>query len=163
MKDFTQPIKILFLLVFLVAGASSFSQHRSANQQGRERIEVAKTTFLSRQMKLTPEEARRFWPIYDQYQEALRGLEEDRQTAIQNIGEGLEGMNDDEINAMIDARIRHAETALAARKKMIANLREFLPPRKIAILLRAENQFNRELQERMMERRNGRRLPGSDR
>lgn len=162
MKDFTPPIKILFLLVFIVAGGNSFSQHRPAAQQGRERIEVVKTTFLSRQMKLTPEEARSFWPVYDQYQETVRGLEEDRQTALQNIGEGLERMNDDEINAMIDARISHAETALAARKKMIADLREFLPPRKIAIFLRAENQFNRELKERMMERRNGRRLPGSD-
>ena len=162
MKNFTQPIKILFLLVFIVAGGNSFSQHRPAAQQGRERIEVVKTTFLSRQMKLTPEEARIFWPVYDQYQEAVKELEEDRHSALQNIGEGLEEMNEDEINAMIDARIRHAETALAARKKMIADLREFLPPRKIAIFLRAENQFNRKLQERMMERRGGRPQPEFD-
>lgn len=153
MKYFTQLIKVFLLLALMLITVISFSQRPKGFQQGRERIEVVKSTFLSRQMKLTPEEARLFWPVYDQYQETVRGLEEDRRKAMQRMAGGLEGMNNEEINAMIDARINHAETALSARKKMIAELREFLEPKRIAIFLRAENQFNKQLQERIMDRR----------
>jgi hypothetical protein len=162
MKTVMQLMKPLLVLAFIVLVEPGFSQRRPEPPQGRERIEVAKTTYLSRQMKLSPEEARQFWPVYDQYQEAVKALEDDRRKALQSMGEGLDNMNDDEINAMIDARIHHAELALAARKKMIAALREFLSPRKIAIFLRAENQFNRLLQKRLMERRNERLNPGFD-
>jgi Spy/CpxP family protein refolding chaperone len=162
MKHFSQIINILILAVLFFTAEPCFAQRRPLPTEGRERIEVIKTTYLSRQMKLTPAQARLFWPAYDQYQEVVRSLEDNRRNAMHNMAEGLEKMSDDEINAMIDARINHAETALAARKKMIAELREFLPPRKIALFLRAEHQFNHELQKRIIERRNERLERGWD-
>ena len=146
-------MKALLISVLLIAYFHGYSQRRQAPAQARERIEVAKTTFLSRQMKLTPDEARLFWPVYDQYQEKMSELEDDRRQAMDNIVEGLAGMSDKEINEIIDARIRHAELALMARKKLISDLREILPPAKIVIFLRAEQQFNREIQQRISERR----------
>jgi hypothetical protein len=143
----------LFLLALMIISSLQLSaQRRQAPPQGRERLEVAKTTWLSRQMSLTPEEARLFWPVYDKYEAAMQDVREDRREAFDNFGEGIENMSDAEINAMIDARIKQAEMALNARKTMIEELREFLPPRKIAIFLRAEQQFNRQLQERLMQR-----------
>ncbi|MBE0662101.1 MAG: hypothetical protein IH597_06500 [Bacteroidales bacterium] len=162
MKKFTQSLMVVPVLMIVIASHALFAQQRPGLQQGRERLEVAKTTFLSRQMKLTPEEARLFWPVYDQYQEALSQLKDERLEAFQSIAEGLENKSDQEINAMIDERLLHAEKALAARKKLVRDLREFLPPIKIAVFFRAEQQFNRELQQRMIERRNGRRPPGPD-
>lgn len=163
MNKFTQSLIVLLILVLAMVFHTLYAQQRPGLQQGRERLEVAKTTFLSRQMKLTPEEARLFWPVYDQYQEALSQLKDERLEAFQNIAEGLENKSDQEINTMIDERLLHAEKALAARKKLVRDLREFLPPIKIAVFFRAEQQFNRELQQRMIERRNGRRPQGSDR
>ncbi|HHN48474.1 MAG TPA: hypothetical protein ENN08_06040 [Bacteroidales bacterium] len=152
MKDFQQIIRMLIITVLFISAEPCFAQRRPLPPEGREHIEVIKTTYLTRQMKLTPEEARLFWPVYDQYQEVERSLEENRRKAMHNMAEGIEKMSDDEINTMIDARINHAENALSARKKMISELREFLPPRKIALFLRAEHQFNHELQKRMIER-----------
>jgi hypothetical protein len=162
MNKFTTSIMIFLMFVPAMTVSILYAQQRPGPKQGRERLEVAKTTFLSRQMKLTPEEARLFWPVYDQYQESLSQLKDERLEAFQDIAEGLENKSDQEINALIDERLLHAEKALAARKKLVKDLREFLPPIKIAVFFRAEQQFNRELQQRMMERRNGRRLQGSE-
>lgn len=160
MKKLTQSLMALLVLLLAMGSQILYAQQRPGQQQGRERLEVAKTTFLSRQMKLTPEEARLFWPVYDQYQEALGQLKDERLEAFQNIAEGLENKSDQKINAMIDERLLHAEKALEARKKLVRDLREFLPPIKIAVFFRAEQQFNRELQQRMIERRNDRSRPG---
>lgn len=154
MTKFTHSIGVLLLLSLIFSVQSAMAQRRPDLPQGWEKLEVAKTTFLSRRIKLTPEEARLFWPVYDKYQEALTELRYDRQKVfLQYLGEKLDGKSDQEINAMIDADISHAEHVLAARKILIWDLRAFLPPRKIAIFLRAEREFNRELQKRLIERR----------
>lgn len=146
LKFIFKNFAVFILTTFLV---QVYAQQRPAHMPDREKIEVAKTTFLSRQMRLTPEEARLFWPVYDQYQEAIMELREDRHETLQNLEEGLDNMSDSQINATIDAHMLHAEKTLAARKRMITSFREFLPPRKIAIFLRAEKKFNQELQQRL--------------
>jgi len=62
-------------------------------------------------------------------------------------------MTDEEINALIDARLKQAETALEERKKLITALREVLPPRKVAMFLMAEHRFTDELRKRVQEGR----------
>lgn len=162
MKKLNQITRVLLIFALLVAWLNGYSQRRSGPPPGRERIEVIKTTYLSRQMKLKPEEARMFWPVYDQYQEKMMEVEEDRMNNQQKFREGLDKLSDEEVNAMIDSHLRHAEYALNARKNMITDLRKILTPHKIAVFLRAEQQFRREMQHRVMERRREHQEPGLD-
>lgn len=131
----------------------SIAQGIDDQQPGRERLEVAKITFISRQLKLTPQEARLFWPVYDEYQEQMKIIRHQRAESFSFIGDGLENLSDNQINEIIDTRLRNAEMALEAKKKLITDLRDFLPPRRILIFLRAEQQFNNELQQRVANRR----------
>lgn len=147
---FAQKLVTGFLLMMLTF---SLSAQPGVGMQQRERIEMIKTRFLTRQMELTKEEARQFWPVYDTYQADMLKLKADRDDWIPKSPEAFDRMNDDEINALIDARMSQAEKAVQARKTLIEELREFLPPRKIAIFLRAEQQFTKELQQRIKEQR----------
>lgn len=142
---------IIFLLVMLMDFTVNAQQRTPS--QGRERIEAAKTAYLSRHIKLTSGEARQFWPVYDQYQEEMAQVRMNRKEVLHHEDSELESMSESEINALIDSRIAQAEKALAARKKMIESLRQFLPPIKIARFLRAEHQFNEELQQRLKNRK----------
>lgn len=162
MKNLNQMLKVLLSATLVVAWLHGYTQRRPGPPPGRERIEVIKTTYLSRQMKLTPEEARLFWPVYDQYQEKIMEVEEDRMKTQQKFREGLDYLSDEEVNAMIDSYLRHSEYALNARKNMISDLQKILTPHKIAVFLRAEQQFRREMQHRVMERRRERPEPGLD-
>lgn len=151
--------QILFT-VFLTSILTSFlSAQPGVGMQQRERIEMVKTRFLTRQMEMTKEEARQFWPVYDTYQAEMSKLKSDRNDWIPKSPEAFDQMNDDEINALIDARMSQAEKAVQARKTLVQELRGFLTPRKIAIFLRAEQQFNKELQQRIKEQR-GQDVPG---
>lgn len=147
---------VTFLLGMIITQALQpvMAQPAERLEPHRERIEAVRTRFFTRQMQLTPKEARLFWPLYDEYlakQEALRGQ---RSEWTPESPEAFDSMTDDEINAMIDARMQQAETALQDRKKLISDLREVLPPRKVALFLRAEHRFTMELRQRVQERRN---------
>jgi len=94
-----------------------------------------------------------FWPIYDTYMAEQEKLRMQRDERTPESIEAFAAMTDEEINALIDARLKQAETALEERKKLINELREVLPPRKVAMFLRAEHRFTDELRKRIQDRR----------
>jgi hypothetical protein len=95
----------------------------SLSAQDGKRLQSVKIGYLTRQMNLTPEEAQRFWPVYNKY-------------------------SDDLIVATIDARksnkseIELEETILNIRKRYNTEFIKVLPPGKVDIFWRAEKQFS---------------------
>ncbi|MBE0640185.1 MAG: hypothetical protein IH598_16850 [Bacteroidales bacterium] len=153
--------KSLIVFIFLfITGILSAQPGPGPRQQ--EKIELIKTRYLTRQMQLTSAEARVFWPVYDKYQAKLDQLKKDREDWVPDSPDAFDTMNDTQIDALIDGRLAHAEAALDARKDLIKDLREILPPRKVAIFLRAEQQFAKELRDRIQEKRGQQSPPDSD-
>jgi hypothetical protein len=68
-------------------------------------------------------------------------------------------LSDEQINMVIDSRPSQAEIALNARKTFITAIRKELAPMKVALFFRAEDQFQRELLEKMNEKRENRTMP----
>jgi hypothetical protein len=141
-------ILVLFGLVLTTSSLTLLAQERILGGPQKQKIETVKIAFFSRQMHLTPEEAKVFWPLYDEYQIVMDAQKRNRRQQLEEIREGSEKMNDDQINAIIDGRLEQAENALNARKQFIQAIRKELPPKKVLAYFRAEEQFQRELAER---------------
>jgi Spy/CpxP family protein refolding chaperone len=156
MKNTTQILGLALMITFTLMTNSINAQPPSHIEDGREHIEAMKTAFLTRKMQLTKEEAREFWPVYDKYQEKMLPLIQERRTKSGSMIEILATMKDEEINDLIDERLSNAEQILALRKQQINDLRKILPPSKIFIFIEAEQQFNRELQQRINQRKDDR-------
>jgi hypothetical protein len=62
-------IFISFLFLFIVGFANAQSAHAdpAPDNQKMQNIEALKIAFISRQLQLTPDEAEKFWPVYNQY------------------------------------------------------------------------------------------------
>jgi hypothetical protein len=67
-----------YLLIYLILLLFSQLQaqppkpgHRGNDPERREQIESMKIAFLTKRLDLTPEEAKKFWPVYNQYSEEL--------------------------------------------------------------------------------------------
>ncbi len=151
--------KTLFRFAFILMSFALLLHTAEAQRPGdrlpaRERIETARIAFFTRHMKLSPEESKLFWPVYDQYEENLQALRQQRTDELFNMEADFSRMTDKEINELIDSRLAQAEQAILLRKKLVQELRQIMLPRKIALFLRAEQQFNLELQRRLAERKN---------
>lgn len=48
-----------------------------AQEQRGERIEALKVAFLTRQLQLTPDEAQKFWPVYNVYDNEMKNMIKD--------------------------------------------------------------------------------------
>jgi hypothetical protein len=109
--------------------------------QDGHRIEALKIAYITKRLDLSPEEAQKFWPIYNLYAEDLKKA---RQDAIRN--------NKTEIE--LD------ESTLNIRKKYSAQFSQAISPQKVNIFFKSEKEFGNFVQEEMKRRqlKNQRRL-----
>lgn len=136
--------KLLSILLFFVA-ISTYAQPRF--KQKREQIKALKVAYLTDELQLTPDEAAKFWPLYNAFDDKQQELKHDKMRSY------MERFNDGEVDKMSDAtatnflnQMENTEDEMyALRKKFIANLKNVISPIKIIKLKKAEEGFNRKL------------------
>jgi hypothetical protein len=148
------PKIVLFYLLTLWSTLPAIAQGPPTNV--RERVEAAKVGFITREVKLSPDEAKVFWPVYEAFHAELRSVENDpmdrdRREAITDDAEALKVLKSMEATA---------EKREAIRKKYQKKFLEILPAHKVLAYYRAEREFQRRLNERLREGRSGGGRPG---
>ena len=141
------PKIVLFSLLTLWSTLPAIAQGPPTDV--RERVEAAKVGFITREVKLTPDEAKVFWPVYESFHAELRSVENDpmdrdRREAITDDAEALKVLKSMEATA---------EKREAIRKKYQKKFLEILPAHKVLAYYRAEREFQRRLNERLREGR----------
>lgn len=62
------------LLMSLPLAAQPAGQAPPDHKNNKEQLESARIAFFTTRMELTPEEAGKFWPVYNQYQKAMHDV-----------------------------------------------------------------------------------------
>ena len=64
--------KLYFILVFITITGLVKAQDEQPSEKKQENIEALKVAFISKELDLTPGEAQKFWPVYNQYSKELK-------------------------------------------------------------------------------------------
>lgn len=121
------------LAIFFTISFTALAQDGGGKQNG-QKIEALKVAYITNKLNLSPEEAQKFWPIYNKYSDELRKA---RQEGRQNKTPELE----------IEEKI------LGIRKKYNGEFSKVLPAEKVNAFFKAEKEFGTKLKEEWMERR----------
>ncbi len=124
-----------------------------------QEIKAQKTAFLTQRLDLSPEEAQRFWPVYNQFDkelDAVRKEVRDERKDAKKDGELTEA----EASAAIDKELASRQKELDLRKKYAAEFKKTIGALKTMKLGKAERDFRRELIKRVRDRVEERRGPG---
>ena len=134
----------LLLTLILLLSIHSFAQ--SHMEDKKEQIRALKVGFITNELALTTDEATKFWPIYNAYDDKQFEIRHQKMKAFkQRMDADLEKMTEKEASALL-AQMENTEDELyQIRKKFIANLKGILPSIKIIKLKKAEDDFNRKL------------------
>ena len=141
----------LFLIVAEANGQPGGPPRGQDNR--KERIEAMKVGFLTDKLQLTPDEAKAFWPVYDQYQNELEKLRKDRRSNLKNAKENMDEMSDAEIEKAVDSELAFRQAELDLVKKYNPQFKKVLPIRKVGRLYRAEEEFKVELLRQLKDKR----------
>ena len=146
-------MKKTVLLLFTTIGFSlvSLAQPGQKMEQKKEKVEAMKIGFITQQMNLTPEEAQKFWPVYNQMNDEIEKLRGERQFARANANLNFETMTDPEVDKLINDEMASRQKEFDIQKKYLTQFKAILPIKKIAKLYRAEEMFKRKLLEKIQE------------
>ncbi len=75
-------MKKLYLIVLLIGVTFFAKAQEEGTTQKKQDIEALKVAFISRELELTPEEAQKFWPVYNEYSRELRTTVSDDQDVL---------------------------------------------------------------------------------
>jgi hypothetical protein len=126
--------KILYLMLLLLP-FSGMAQDGLRSNENRQRLEAIQIAYLTKELSLTSQDAEKFWPVYNKYQDELRGL-------LRNGGE--------------EDVLTRQQNALDVRKKYKPDFVKILGGDRTNKLFQAEDKFRemvkRELQNRQKKR-----------
>jgi len=111
----------------------------------REKIESMKVTFLNNKMNLTPEEAQKFWPVYNQYKNEVKALRKDKKELATDANVDFETLSDAEMNNLIEQKFSLEQKELEIKRKYLAEYKKILPVKKIAAFYKGEEEFKIQL------------------
>ncbi len=144
-------IKIMALMALLLTSQLFFAQDRP----GREKIKALKVAFITERLSLSSGEAQKFWPIYNDHEETMETFRITERTQIRAKLRNLDAISDAEANKLLEQHLKLEAEKQAENEKFIQKLKEVLTAKKTILLLKAEEDFKRELIKRYRQNRGG--------
>ena len=146
--------KIIYPIVFLLISTLSFSQ---GFKEKKEKVKALKVAYITEQLDLTKEEAQKFWPIYNAFDDKQAELRHEKMRAILDRFEpgNVDKLSEKDASTLLTQMEAVEESLFTLRKKFIKDLQGVLSAKKIVKLKKAEEDFNRTLLKQIKERRRG--------
>jgi hypothetical protein len=131
-----KAFRLTLLFLFMFTATFIFAQRG-------ENIESLHTAFITEKLNLSPEEAQKFWPVYNEYhtqEEALKKQRTEDRDMVKKAG-GIDNMSDADIQKLIANETDIQTRELDLRKLYVTKFEQVIPPKKVAKLYIAEEEF----------------------
>ncbi|HWZ14421.1 MAG TPA: hypothetical protein VNW95_04215 [Mucilaginibacter sp.] len=151
-------IRPIFCILFILAfGGYCFGQlplrapvrrgypiNRVNSNHPGSKLEQVKENFIGKQLKLTSNESRAFWPVYRQYVQEITAVRILKR--MNNSDKSVDGA--EQIRKDLD----YESQIVSIRKQYSNQFLRILPPEKVSELFKSERAFNDELLKQLNER-----------
>ncbi len=132
-------------------------------QEGSKKDKIAqfkalKVGYITQTLNLTPIEAEKFWPIYNEAQGKINKLRYGEAHKLRKKlkqDKELESISESEAQEILNQFIKIDSDILAEQNKMYKKLESVLSAKKILKLHQAEHDFNRKVLEQLKRKREG--------
>lgn len=124
-----------------------------AQKNARDRIESMKIGYLTQKLNLTSDEAQKFWPIYNKYNDEMEKLRRSVRSTMMEEAEEADKLSEKDAEKLLNELLNFKEQEHALTKKYASEFKKAIPSYKIILLYKAENDFKRELLKKLRERR----------
>jgi hypothetical protein len=136
-----REIIIILSVMFVFLNVVVKAQQKESHEARMEKYRTEKVSFLTTRLDLTPAEAEKFWPIYNEMEKERWEAQKSRRNLENKVSEAEESLSENEIiNLTRDfAGSMQKEGALMASYN--EKLLKVLPPKKVLNLYKTENEF----------------------
>ena len=140
--------KWISIAILLFLGANLLS---AQDVPGRQRLKAQRVAFITERIDLTPEEAEKFWPLFNQFENDKKDIQKKYKNPKR-----IANMTDEEIEKQLLDSIAKDQELLDLKKSYFSKFKKVISVRKIAMLQVAEKEFRRSIVDKLKENRGNR-------
>ena len=125
----------------------------AGGEKRKEKVEALKRSYYSEKLALTPTEAEKFWPIYNEFRK--------KEDALKKEGKGDKKkgeepkLSEKEALAEIDRESMQKKAHIDLESRFLKDCMPVLGPDRTMVLTKIDRDFQRELVQHMRERKEG--------
>lgn len=131
-----KKIIIIYILCLL------YSHNMVAQESKLESLRIA---YITKRLSLTPDEAKIFWPIYDQYKKENQELRIKYKNALKAEPEEIASKSEADAEKIIAEILAFKQAQIDLTKRYVTEFYKAISKKKIALLYKAEEDFKKEL------------------
>ncbi|HQW06150.1 MAG: hypothetical protein IPH05_04915 [Flavobacteriales bacterium] len=153
------PFTVLILLACLGITEASAQPDGPPSADRLKEIKAQKSAYITTQLRLSPEQAQLFWPIYNEMDEKRETLRRDMRSLMKNSRDGA-AMTEAEAGQLLEKGHANREQELALERTYDDRFKKAIGAVKTLQLQKAEHDFNREVLRKFRDRVEDRRGEG---
>lgn len=142
MKGMIEHLAVMLAVLLLTVQPSSAGCYR--DRENHDRMRAEKVAYLTAAMDLTPAEAEKFWPVYNDMEKARKEAFRKVMVAYDALKKGLsEGKSEKEISTLLNRYVEAMRTSRDVEARFTPQLTRIVSVEKVAKLLIGEEEFRR--------------------
>ena len=134
--------QLLFTIsIFFIFNTSYAQEGMPMGPRGKQMIEQERIPFFTKKLSLTPDEAKAFWPLYDEYEQKKHDLMKQKRKIGKQVMFNDSTVTNDKAKELNIAYFKLENDELDLEKAYNEKFKKILPIQKVDKLYFAEHQF----------------------
>ncbi|HEY2106567.1 MAG TPA: hypothetical protein VGH29_12315 [Candidatus Binataceae bacterium] len=131
-------------VVISLLGAIAAAQEGAPTQKQLDiaALRAQRKAVVGANMKLTPDQAKAFWPLYSQYEDAMDRVDKRHAREIKDYAKNYENLTDDQANRKLDEVMAVAQDRVNVQKQYIPKFRAALPGITVTRFFQVDNKLH---------------------
>jgi len=149
-------IKNILSLLIVIISMTAIAQNGRLREK-KEQIKALKVAFITDELALTPDEATKFWPLFNAFEDKQQEIKKQKLKAYLNRmdDDSFDKLSEKDASAMLNQMETMEDELYQAKKKFVTSLKGVISPVKILKLKKAEENFNRKLLQQYRDKKLG--------
>ena len=143
-------MKKILTFALIIVGFTAIAQNKN-QQDAKSKLEAARIALITDRLGLTPEQAQQFWPIYNEYAEQRRAIQQEFRESRKGLD--MENLSEEQSQAMVRARMQGKQKQLDLETRYSERLMNVINTRQLMSLKKAEDDFRGMIIRRLEQRR----------
>lgn len=155
MKKMSNVFLALSLMLITTNLAYSQDKPKGDRKENFEKIEAAKKDYFKQELKLTDDEATKFWVVYDEFQKEQREMRKKQKEIGRELKDGYDSIPEKEFKTKMEAFLNLETQEVEMKKKYLTRAAEVIGYKRAAHSFQLEREFKRELMDKARENGEG--------
>ncbi len=129
---------ILYSILVLISVNALTQQDKEENLK---KLQDQKVEYFTKRLELTRDQSKKFWPVYNDYQNRKNLIAQERRNTVKYFTENSENISEEETAELLDKYINYQKRETVLLEDYANKFHEFLPEKKVMQVFILEVQF----------------------